>query len=260
MFSQTFTPPVNTFTRTFRNSEHSHLLIYIHTVTGFLYFGEANLDEESSLKTTWTLSLPLLRNYSWKVWEGQCWLDEDKTLKERVLHGKPDAQIGLHGKHMKPGAQMEVKLNCSREEKKPGWGFTTQTHSFLGICNNWMKKLSNRRWRQVETWFKMGRNKFMGKFVKCGKEGRPTDIMRHIEANHLEGVSISCNHCDKFFRSTNFQINMFQNINNSKSISLSLFQNITHFQDKKGFGNPHQIHKKSFLRAPLISSSSWSSN
>jgi len=35
----------------------------------------------------------------------------------------------------------------------------------------------------------------------CGKEGRGRDIMDHIEANHLEGVSIPCDYCEKTFRS-----------------------------------------------------------
>ena len=47
-----------------------------------------------------------------------------------------------------------------------------------------------------------GKHQVYGKICKvCGKEGHPTDIKRHIEANHLEGVSIPCNHCDKTFRS-----------------------------------------------------------
>ena len=37
----------------------------------------------------------------------------------------------------------------------------------------------------------------------CGKEGGATAIKRHIEVNHLEGVSIPCNQCDKTFRSRN---------------------------------------------------------
>jgi len=35
----------------------------------------------------------------------------------------------------------------------------------------------------------------------CGKEGLVTHIRNHIEANHLEGVSIPCNFCEKRFRS-----------------------------------------------------------
>jgi len=38
-----------------------------------------------------------------------------------------------------------------------------------------------------------------------GKEDFRTYIMNHIEANHLEGVSIPCNFCGKAFRSRNVQ-------------------------------------------------------
>ena len=37
----------------------------------------------------------------------------------------------------------------------------------------------------------------------CGKEAPQNDIKKHIEANHLEGVSILCNLCEKTFRSRN---------------------------------------------------------
>ena len=35
----------------------------------------------------------------------------------------------------------------------------------------------------------------------CGMEGHSTTIRDHIEANHLEGVSLPCNACGKEFRS-----------------------------------------------------------
>ena len=35
----------------------------------------------------------------------------------------------------------------------------------------------------------------------CGKEGQYVAIRDHIEANHLEGVSLPCNVCEKIFRS-----------------------------------------------------------
>ena len=35
----------------------------------------------------------------------------------------------------------------------------------------------------------------------CGKEGKGSAIKDHIEANHLEGIVIPCNLCDKTFRS-----------------------------------------------------------
>ena len=35
----------------------------------------------------------------------------------------------------------------------------------------------------------------------CGKEGHSMAIRDHIEAHHLEGVSLPCNVCEKTFRS-----------------------------------------------------------
>ena len=37
----------------------------------------------------------------------------------------------------------------------------------------------------------------------CGKEGHKKDLRDHIEANHLEGVIIPCNFCEKTFRCKN---------------------------------------------------------
>ena len=37
----------------------------------------------------------------------------------------------------------------------------------------------------------------------CGKEGMGSAIKDHIEANHIEGIVLPCNICDKTFRSRN---------------------------------------------------------
>ena len=34
----------------------------------------------------------------------------------------------------------------------------------------------------------------------CGKEGQMTNIMNHIEANHMTNISIPCNVCEKTFQ------------------------------------------------------------
>ena len=35
----------------------------------------------------------------------------------------------------------------------------------------------------------------------CGKEGSMQNIMSHIEANHISGISIPCDLCEKHFMS-----------------------------------------------------------
>lgn len=37
----------------------------------------------------------------------------------------------------------------------------------------------------------------------CGKEGFINNIKDHIEANHLEGISLPCKYCNNFFRTRN---------------------------------------------------------
>ena len=46
-------------------------------------------------------------------------------------------------------------------------------------------------------------NRLADRCKMCGKEGMGSAIKDHIEANHLEGISIPCNLCEKIFRSRN---------------------------------------------------------
>ena len=48
-----------------------------------------------------------------------------------------------------------------------------------------------------------GRNELAYRCKVCGKEGQQPHMKDHIEANHLEGIVIPCNLCDKTFRSRN---------------------------------------------------------
>ena len=34
----------------------------------------------------------------------------------------------------------------------------------------------------------------------CGKQGQKSQVKNHIEANHLEGISIPCTFCEKIFK------------------------------------------------------------
>ena len=50
---------------------------------------------------------------------------------------------------------------------------------------------------------KIADGRFADRCTVCGKEGKNNVIKDHIEANHLEGVAIPCNLCNKTFRYRN---------------------------------------------------------
>ena len=58
---------------------------------------------------------------------------------------------------------------------------------------------------KVKSMMEKGQNRTSdGRFMKickvCGKEGAGIAIRDHIEVNHLDGISLPCNVCDKTFR------------------------------------------------------------
>ena len=55
----------------------------------------------------------------------------------------------------------------------------------------------------------------------CGKEARCRDMKHHIEANHLEGVAIPCNLCDKTFRSRQTLNEHIRNTKTHQNIAIS---------------------------------------
>ena len=185
-------------------NQHSHPLIYMRGVKSdnmtamvdFLYCGEANVDQENMD--------PFLAFAEELQLKGLWGPDEDTNLREKEPHRMP--------------AQMEPKPNNPREDKPPqrripikeststdfepvgnnALVLPTQAHfsGDLRQLDETVKLMMETSQTLFSTW------KQRGKICKvCGKEGHATDIMRHIEANHLEGVSVPCNHCDKLFRS-----------------------------------------------------------
>ena len=61
-----------------------------------------------------------------------------------------------------------------------------QVKSLMVLGHNWLPNRKQRLWANV--------------CQVCGMEGRATTIMKHIEANHMKGISLPCNECEKTFR------------------------------------------------------------
>ena len=187
-------------------NKHSHPLIYMRgvksddliAIVDFLYCGEANVDQEnldSFLAIAEELQLKGLRG-----------TDDDKRLKEKEIQMKP--------------AHMAPELNYLREQKTPHRRILTkevsnfdelstkaetennalalQTHfsGDLQQLDETVKSMMETSQNLIEHGKRQERQR--SKICKvCGKEGQLTDIKRHIESNHLEGILIPCDYCGK---------------------------------------------------------------
>ena len=67
-----------------------------------------------------------------------------------------------------------------------------------------LKELDNKtNSMMVKTSNKNVRGQIVYECTLCGREAGNSDLKKHIEANHLEGISIPCQQCEKTFRSRN---------------------------------------------------------
>ena len=212
------------------NYRHSHPLIYMRGVKSpdlgpmidFLYFGEANVSQEnleSFLAIASELEVQGLRRS----------LDDNdadySNIKDVEPETKPFAKAALKDSKLKIYQQDHPKLQIYHQQDQSQQGTegaeSEESRTSDGFENvakeEYEKNLLHPEFtgdlqkldRDVklmmgtsENFFKKGQNGTVhGKICKvCGKEGQATDVMRHIEAHHVEGISIPCKFCDRTFR------------------------------------------------------------
>ena len=63
----------------------------------------------------------------------------------------------------------------------------------------------------------------------CGKESKQGNMKNHIEANHLEGISVPCNFCEKLFRSRNATPRMYHYYTGANEICHNTSSAVSHF-------------------------------
>ena len=204
----------------FRMNSHPHPVIFlpaveasvVSAVLDYLYFGEANVENaelESFLALADQLGLdglngpasemnrqPLIPNqhFQMKTRDAD---DSRRDIPSPPEHySKPINSTGgkIEKESMKPSPQKdssaEVKNNISRKRR---------TDEFLDFEVKSMMEMTQNMIRNGRGNAK--RHSYSCKV--CGKEGHGSNIKNHIEANHMEGLSVPCNICDKMFRSRN---------------------------------------------------------
>ena len=203
-----------TFRDIFKRNKHPHTLIFmtgtkssdLSSILDFLYFGEANIrqiDLESFLALAERLQLDGLMGPTSDSGEGQNLhqgssspkksfeLKEDARVSSPIKQNSSDAKIG---EESLPPAEM-----LADSIKNPG-NSVLMRNNFYGALD-----------LEVETMMEMTQNTIRNGQSKtkrrsysckvCGKEGYGSNIKKHIEANHLKGLSVPCDLCEKRSRS-----------------------------------------------------------
>ena len=189
------------FQNLLKKNKHPHPLIYMRGVQSsdlvaiidFLYIGEANVYQEnldSFLAIGEELKLKGLAGQ-----KSNDLLDEDPPNTKNTK--KPVDKVKETGTKSKPLPEEQSSTNVKFE----------RSVAIPKHFNNDLEELD----KKVKSMMEKGKNMVTAGKTRttafickaCGKEGHPADIRKHIEANHLEGISIPCSLCEKVFSSRN---------------------------------------------------------
>ena len=164
----------------------------LSAIVVFLYRGEANVVQDNL----------------------ESFLAIAEELQLRGLMGRTDERVedtnaegNLHSKLL-PAANSGTKLPDSKTETQVNKFVRADSKTVVAISSYHVGDL-NQLEEKVRSMMEKSQNKHAnGKQAAhvckvCGKEGMGSAIKDHIEANHIEGIVIPCNLCDKTFRSRN---------------------------------------------------------
>ena len=188
------------FQKILQNSKHPHPLIYLRgfrtkdllSILDFLYFGEANVYQEDLdsflaiaevIQLTGQTSTDLVEERE-KVIQRRN--DESKQHKKRQLNQEPEANAP-NTKSTTVAVASEISADLQALDEKVKSMMEKGQKMFPSG-----KQAEGTPKQEVSRICKV-----------CGKEGLATWIRNHIEANHLEGICIHCDLCDKTFSSRN---------------------------------------------------------
>ena len=187
------------FQRILKRNNHPHPMIYLRglksqdmvAMIDFLYFGEANVYQESL-----DSFLALAEEMELKGLTGQKAADlfnDDITSSEPL---QKENEVKEKSQRAGQRQSSNVKFDKSNTAVVVADHFEGDLKALDVKVKSMMEKGNN----MVHA----GKTKTSTYICKvCGKEGHPTNIKDHIERDHLEGITVPCTFCDKIFHSRN---------------------------------------------------------
>ena len=189
------------FRKLLGRNKHPRPLIYMRgmksddlvAIVDFLYQGEANVFQEnldSFLEIAKELQLKGLMGTA----------DEKVDVADgKTLPATPEPVISPLSKKPKPDfSGQRSSYQTDRAEESMALAIPTYFSGDLEELEERVKSMMGKSQNNLPS----GRQKADVCKV-CGKEDKSNNIKDHIEANHIEGIVIPCNLCNKTFRSRN---------------------------------------------------------
>ena len=198
-----FSSPV--FKNLLQKNKHEHPLIYMRgassdiliAILDFLYFGEANVPEES-LDGFLALGAELRM-------KGLVLGAENKKGKKRKVTKSDLPPKGSAPKtEPKTYSSSEQELHGgipTNEAQNEGMGVGSAPNDLNEYTRELDLKVKSLMTKSQNTISKQGRQERADTCRVCGKEGQWVTIRDHIESKHLEGISLPCSLCDKTYKS-----------------------------------------------------------
>ena len=130
-------------------------------------------------------------------------LTEDLQL--RGLMGKPDEKVkDRDAGELLPSSDTQIDLSKVMKEERGRKVARTEGSTTVALQSQHYGDLDQLE-ELVKSMMEKSENKYGNSNQKadrckvCGKEGMGSNIQDHIEANHIEGIVIPCNLCEKNF-------------------------------------------------------------
>ena len=189
------------FQKLLGRNKHSYPLVYMRgvkiddliAIVDFLYRGEANIFQENL----------------------DSFLAFAEDLQLRGLMGKPDEKVedrDAGEEHLLPKllptSNTQKDLSEAKKEERGNKIARAEGNTTVAVQGRHSGDLDQLE-QMVRSMMEKSENKYAnGRHLAdrckvCGKEGMGSAIKDHIEANHIEGIVIPCNFCEKTFRSRN---------------------------------------------------------
>ena len=184
-------------------NKHTHPLVYMRgvksedlaAIVDFLYCGEANVLQENL-----DSFLALAEELRLKGLMGST-PETNEIYEETALKAKPN-----HAQRTFPYEATHVMKDEEKDQMLEKKGVMRTVALVDNNFSGYMEELD----AKVKSMMEKGPNTISygkGRLGKanvckvCGKEGQVVAIRDHIEVNHLEGICLPCNLCEKTFRS-----------------------------------------------------------